>query len=555
MLHLHASPSFWRERERPGLNSSVKMQAPVRTLLVLFLVLLDVASSNFHEVVRRLAQDSIDAGRKPEEVWDDLKVMLMNGYSEDMDLEKMKQEVLGMEEDKSSEIQCNVGEEGTFYADRHVKRVLDIMNDEDCLSKEFDVNDPKFDPADVSRVFAKCRLVVVRNLYNAEQVKGIRQNLTQFITGVNDGTLPKKLKTTLGENSFYVERGTKRFELVVPRYAVNRDILVPDVVKEFLHGPGVFGDDPRVLSTGALMSEPGCKEGDWHTDDGYLIGETHYDTFGIAGQDLPPFAMNMISPLLSNITHLHGPTEFCLGSTNFGGLRQSRDQELPIRDESLLQGKDAYVTELLYEFMFHESGHCPPQLWRAPLVNPGDAIFFDYNILHRGGANLSPDTTRALFIATYCRSFYRDDNFDGEHLGAAFRNPKDKMTESSRFAALDEIESAKLDDRVDYPTLESISNWMRSHPFRDYSRKHGDVTLWVSNVDIPDATLYADGENITPLLPHESAELTVEIGCKLILRSSNGLAKTWIVTPDSGQLFGSQSMAQLETKASASSLS
>jgi hypothetical protein len=44
----------------------------------------------------------------------------------------------------------------------------------------------------------------------------------------------------------------------------------------------------------------------------------------------------------------------------------------------------------------------------APLVVAGDALIFDYRVLHRGKANVSLCTNRPILVLTYSQPWFRD---------------------------------------------------------------------------------------------------------------------------------------------------
>lgn len=501
------------------------------------------SESTVYNIALKLAREALASGRRsPDDVFEDVRILL-NGTMEE---EAQFREDLSSIEDGSCRTtqQQQRGmqtETGISYVDRHIKWLQQVAEDDDCLTREFDMNDDDFDIDEFAGVFAKCRLAVVRNMYTSKQIQYLRHNITKFITGIDDGVFPRHMKTTIGEGGFYVERGDKRFDIVLPRYVVNSDILVPDAIMEFLSHPEILGDFPRVMSTEALMAEPGCREGMWHTDDEYPIGSGYHDTFGLAGHDLPPFALTVVTPLLSGLEHTHGPTEFCLGSSYLQGLVEQTDEGLKVYNESLLE---AGIFRDMQEFVNTDSGHCPAKLWRTPLVNPGDAIFFDFSILHRGGANISPDTARTLFVVSYGRAFYRDSNFETQQLtGIPVSDPKEEMIETCRFADLDQAQSLHLDERSDYSDLEGISDWLRNQPRVEAPCKE-EVTMWVTNVDFPNAELYAGHGKIADLPKGESIQLKAECGSQLSLRSNNIVHRSWTVHKSSEQVVASTEMTK-----------
>ena len=52
---------------------------------------------------------------------------------------------------------------------------------------------------------------------------------------------------------------------------------------------------------------------------------------------------------------------------------------------------------------------CPESHRRTPLLQPGDLLLFDYQLMHRGGPNDSGET-RALLYLTFGRRWFKDHN-------------------------------------------------------------------------------------------------------------------------------------------------
>jgi hypothetical protein len=67
---------------------------------------------------------------------------------------------------------------------------------------------------------------------------------------------------------------------------------------------------------------------------------------------------------------------------------------------------------------------------RTPMLKKGDVLLFDYAVLHRGGANLSPDS-RPILYYTLSTRWFRDDNFLGKETQAS---KYDQMMHSARYA-------------------------------------------------------------------------------------------------------------------------
>jgi len=129
----------------------------------------------------------------------------------------------------------------------------------------------------------------------------------------------------------------------------------------------LLGPDYRVNFLAALYSRSGAAEQQPHVDGGHLFQSTHGD-----GHHAPLHALQLFLPLCE-MELPTGPTEFWPGS------HRARNQRF------------AYL------------------LPSTPLpASPGDAIVFDFRVVHRGMANRSPKW-RPILYQTCSRSWFTDD--------------------------------------------------------------------------------------------------------------------------------------------------
>ena len=344
--------------------------------------------------------------------------------------------------------------EEIYYADRHAKRIASIKDDFDCMEREFDASSPDFDPNEAAAVLRKCRLLVIRNMFSQEVIQSYKTAQANFLSDLHLGKIDRIGKTTLGENGYHVKRDNKRYDIVMPHFLLNEDIVADKKSMEILSNRKVFGsvDDFVAQSIGTVIAESGAKDSQYHTDEIFLFGEYAYD--GVASGDLPPYAVTMFIPLL-NVTADHGPTEFCMGTNYYHGL----SYESEFWDQSLHdEGTPFWQLE---EFENGNSkAECPKEFSRSPLGNLGDAIFFDYTITHRGTRNISPDR-RAMSYVVYARPWFRDaSNFADDVLEHTKKNARkysefEKLTQNTRFALIEPSE----EDYERMP-LESINNFL-----------------------------------------------------------------------------------------------
>ena len=143
----------------------------------------------------------------------------------------------------------------------------------------------------------------------------------------------------------------------------------------------------------------------------------------------------------------HGPTQFCMGSSNFAGLNDIDKEQVKLRDESLRSHLyDQPDLELVDDYT-------PCKYMRTPLVTFGDVLLFDYQIIHRGGMNVSPDLRSMLYL-TYSRFWYKDKGFEDEPEEDEDEEDEEEeeddplykqLTKTARFAIPDELKDEDID--------------------------------------------------------------------------------------------------------------
>jgi ectoine hydroxylase-related dioxygenase (phytanoyl-CoA dioxygenase family) len=339
------------------------------------------------------------------------------------------------------------------YADRFVRGAIDALHDEDCMSGEFDVSSAAFNADSAARVLQKCKVLVLRNVLDKTFLNEYRDDVADFIMAIHNGTVAATGTTTNNENYFLNQIAHKRWEVVLPKTFAHEDLIMDQDVMNILLKRNILGHRMVLHSLGAALAEPGAEAQTWHNDDDYLFSDL-FGISGIGGHDLPSYAVTMMLPLL-NMTSEHGPTEFCIGSSYLFPLDGNSDF-IPLKDESL--------RPVLKSFMLGSRINLCPWKRRIPQLRFGDVLLFDYQILHRGGANNSPDL-RSIMYMTFAREWYKDKNF---------RKPIDyynyisewdalyyQLTRSARFAIPDDDEEHDESRRVKpLDSLESIEQFL-----------------------------------------------------------------------------------------------
>ena len=339
------------------------------------------------------------------------------------------------------------------YADRHLKRFDDISNDYDCMEREFDFQDPSFDITEASLVLSKCRLLVVRNFFPQELIHEYRTNFSNYLNRLHKGYFDNvNGKTTLGEIGLSMPRGAKRYEVLLPKYLRNTDVIANGKLLKVLTHKQVLGENMVASVVGGVIVEAGASVGYWHDDAPFLYDNDAFHQYHISGHDFPPTAVTLFFPLL-NMTRDHGPTQFCLGTSHHQGLGS-----IPkVLDEALVDRDSPFAKMAMFMKSFNASdAECPDSLMRDPILKLGDVVLFDYTIVHRGGANTSPDL-RAMQYVTYSRPWFHEPNWLPKAQGMS---KVEELTRSTRFALVDEpIETDN--NCLEAVHLEDIQNFLK----------------------------------------------------------------------------------------------
>ena len=168
-------------------------------------------------------------------------------------------------------------------------------------------------------------------------------------------------------------------------------------------------------------------------------------------------------PLLQ-MTEQHGPTQFCMGSSNLAGMEEQKE---------LVKLRDERLRKHLYDQPDMElaNDETPCKYMRTPVVSFGDVLLFDYQLVHRGGRNVSPDL-RAMLYLTFSRFWYKDKGFEDEpdpeedYYEDEDEEEEDEMykqlTSSARFAIPDDLKDEDIDGTLlsaDESDLESLGTF------------------------------------------------------------------------------------------------
>lgn len=382
----------------------------------------DHHDENLKRVAKRLMEATLLSGSSPsfdkqqQQVENDWRVLLGALLENEDDVESMIKDI----------------KQSTAVINRHVKGLLSIIyNDTDCMEREFDVSSSnQFRVEEVIAVFVKCRIVVLRNVFSMNNTNNAFQ---QYVKDVDTGRILEEGTTTFGGDHGYILAEDKdRFNYMLTRELVEQspEIFANENVIRILSSPLILGNEFTLNHGGIINSWPSvrAKPQYWHIDGDYVHGHDDDDDddahnthayahahtnkpVTVGGHDMPPFAINMFTPLI-NMTMAHGPTEFRVGTSWLRGL----DLNDLSRDDSQ-HDVDPVVQQLIdFEKSWQQHGRPPRScpLSRRPLLNMGDIVLFDYMMTHRGGPNVNRDAgeLRSLMFAMYSRKWFRDTTFD-----------------------------------------------------------------------------------------------------------------------------------------------
>ena len=304
----------------------------------------------------------------------------------------------------------------TFHppiVDKYFQNMLDISNDPDCMEGEVDFSADEFVIEKAIKMWHKCHLLVLRNVFTDAQGFNVAQefarNATKFVHDVNAGRVNDNGTTTYSEPMFMHDVEVNRWDMLLPKsLASHPQVLAPEKLMRFLEDERVLGDSFKALSFGLVMAEPGASSQMWHQDERPMFGDGSIFHYGHGGHETPAVQMVALAPLI-NMTRSHGPTEFCLGSSAVNGLFTDYFNLMTWKDpnlkEKVLDMLGGHPEErFLYDF-------CPSKMWRSPLLNVGDMVLWDYNLNHRAGPNDSADFRSAMYTS-YARRTVQDRTFE-----------------------------------------------------------------------------------------------------------------------------------------------
>lgn len=429
------------------------------------------------------------------------------------------QDIVGKTDDERD------GQKEESDADRRARLIAEAPLDYDCMEREFDVLADDFDVQEAAMVYNKCRIVVLRNVFNKKQMERFIQISQDFVVGLQEGWMDRDAPMYNGNEPFYSQRSEGKWEVLLPDYFLKyaMDFAEDPILLDFVRDPQVLDSDAIYGGSGVILAEPGSDAGHWHTDGSFILGDNSLFEYGLAGHDLPPYSINMATPMVPNLPNHAGLTEYCIGSSHVSGAMR-----LP--DDRKWQDSDLFWDMVTSEY------ECPPNNWRAPNVQPGDVIFWDYQIRHRSGANQSPHL-RPLIFSSYNRPWFADPNFGGglDDGDSEFIRERQMADMPDPYVAT--CHNATSEGKSDLchvaPSVESgplsmtdrlvtIREFLNSSTTPMRFNPHREISFDVANKDVSHLEVIVSETRI-PLEPGEHGTLTTTVGSELLIKVGCGL--------------------------------
>uniref|UniRef100_A0A0G4ICR6 PHD-type domain-containing protein n=1 Tax=Chromera velia CCMP2878 TaxID=1169474 RepID=A0A0G4ICR6_9ALVE len=317
---------------------------------------------------------------------------------------------------------------------RYVRRALDGLSVSDVHRKELQRVGGRVSP-ECKELWGK-GYVTLKECLSQKEVEGLYNEVVdafnKYMGRINSNDSLRDQLENGGGFDLIKTRGALRFDVSVPALLEKKEKfkglhaktakwlrVCREALRQREGDTGQQKDDLELCHVGCMLTRPSCAIQDLHTDgphDAEAAGEGGQGGSGSGasgsgggkGEGVPrheaPYALNVFLPLV-NVRRDVGPTEFHPGSHflwNYWG------------------GGDEWANE--------QRG--APE---APLLKAGDALVFDYRILHRGLGNRS-GIVRPVIYLTYCRKGdwkERDANFDAKRYPPLFPQQQQKGKETA----------------------------------------------------------------------------------------------------------------------------
>lgn len=153
-----------------------------------------------------------------------------------------------------------------IYADRLILDMLQTVNDPDCMEREFDASSSEsFNATDAAAVLHKCKLLVLRNVFDPEFLSEYKANFTGFVQGLKNGEISREGSTTNNEGYFLHKLDHGRWEVLLPQNFAHATVVSNPTILNVLMNDRILGPDLVLHSLGTALADSGARHQDWHT--------------------------------------------------------------------------------------------------------------------------------------------------------------------------------------------------------------------------------------------------------------------------------------------------
>jgi hypothetical protein len=292
------------------------------------------------------------------------------------------------------------------------------------------VSSPEWKP--IATSFADNGVVLLKGSTNAFEVRneklacaaGFVQDRLRVLRAVaadaGAGAEDHRLKT-----AELVRRSPGRYDLVVPTHDPSDDCAAP--ILALLEGAPwlpfvrhVLGNSARLIHAGCVCSLPGSAVQGIHRDGKHLFSSSES-----GGSALPTHCLTVFLPLVP-LTSAIGPTQFWPGThAEFGDAPHANARSVTFAASPEISGIESQRVAV-----------------------PGDAIIFDYRILHRGLPNDS-EQARPLAYFTFAKPWFSDvTNYTNTSLfGEEADQPLNQNRAESASVSIKNADTAALKSR------------------------------------------------------------------------------------------------------------
>ena len=222
-----------------------------------------------------------------------------------------------------------------------------------------------------------------------------QQEMKQQQSLMNDDDCPTNAASTTNENSWIANNGQNVVDCDTINHSNNNNEATAINRNTCSKNYAATWTDVRIINVSVVVSTPGAPAQGWHADGGHVDLQQH----------LPCHCLNVFLPLIPVRRVDLGPTELRPGSHHY--------------------------TRNLAPMMLAAKARRQLRPTVAPLLELGDALIFDYRLLHRGLAHTAETQHRPILVVTVAQPWFKDIlNFPTRSLYDAVAEPPAPTTDA-----------------------------------------------------------------------------------------------------------------------------